>query len=79
MPSWYPPPEKAWNYTSKLTVQCSKPPFDKFDTCDDSWCLFDLEEDPCEHRNVAAAHPTIVATLLARLLELSKTTVLTWV
>ena len=78
MPSWYPPPGKAWNYTSTLTVQCPEPP-ETFDKCDDAWCLFDLEEDPCEHHNVAKAHSRIVSTLQARLAELGKTTVLTWV
>ncbi len=35
-------------------------------------CLFDLESDPTEHNDVAAAHPDVVARMRARVAELQR-------
>jgi len=39
----------------------------------DSGCLFDIYADPTEHNNIAAANPTIVRDLLARIQEAQRT------
>ena len=40
--------------------------------CVDEPCLFDIFADPTEHDDVHAAHPDIVATMMARLKVLVK-------
>ena len=35
--------------------------------CDASPCLFDIASDPLEQHDIAAAHPSVVATMMARL------------
>ena len=80
MPSWYPPPGKAWNYAN-FTVKCGEPPSSPpFGECgnESTPCLFNISADPCEYNNLAAVHPDIVKTLKARIAELKKTTVLSW-
>lgn len=78
-PGWYPPPGKEWNYAS-FTVKCGPfPDVASVDDCMNDWCLFNLTSDPCEYTNVAKKHPNLVASMKARLAQLKRTTVLTWV
>jgi len=42
------------------------------DFCVEAPCLFDLDADPTEHNDVHAAHPDVVAKMMARLNELVK-------
>ena len=45
------------------------------ETCENTTCLFNLRQDPFERNNVAAAHPDIVARLMARIDEYNRTLV----
>jgi len=42
-------------------------------SCDDRTCLFNLKEDPYERNDVSAAHPGVLAKLLARINDYNKT------
>eukprot|EP00727_Mastigamoeba_balamuthi_P004756 m51a1_g14279 hypothetical protein (576) ;mRNA; r:358637-360720 len=74
---WAPPPGLTWNYTT-FTVKCPEPPKVPFECTEEDPCLFQVEDDPCEHRNVAAEHPDLVRSLQAAIEEYRKTTVLPW-
>ena len=74
--SWYPAPEDsvtraraAVEAICKIKSDASFPPINA-SNCDPH-CLFDLEADPCETNDLSAAQPDRVATLLARLQQLS--------
>lgn len=87
MPGWYPPPGKAWNYSKTLSVKCGEPPSLSSSVVNEcrsgpgrkNICLFNVTADPCEHFNIADDYPDMVEQMIARIDELTKTTVLTWV
>jgi arylsulfatase B len=67
--------EDAWTgplYPNATTQWCDTCPLD-CGTIDAPKCLFNVFDDPTEHVNLAASHPAIVASMSARLKELTKT------
>eukprot|EP00727_Mastigamoeba_balamuthi_P014115 m51a1_g9326 hypothetical protein (570) ;mRNA; f:2667-4570 len=78
-PGWAPPPGLAWDYAN-FTVKCPEPPAQaqaEAALCATP-CLFDVEADPCEHSDLAAAMPGRVAGMLARVAEYARTAVQPW-
>lgn len=74
---WFPPPGQDPANTT-YTVNCGGPPPSKVDpnACGgSSWCLFDIDADPCEYNDVSAQHPDIVDQLKARLATFQATAV----
>ena len=75
---WYTAPEDSATQAAaaahalcKLGSGSKFPPANVSTACA-PYCLFNLVEDPCETRNLAASQPARVATLLARLAQLSR-------
>ena len=74
---WFPPPGQDPAKTP-YTTKCGapQPPSQPAKTaCAQTWCLFNVTADPCEYFDVAAAHPDVVASLVARLATFSATAV----
>ena len=66
--------ENTWTgpfYPNKTTAWCDTCPLD-CGTIDAPTCLFNVLSDPTEHENLAAANPSIVRDMSARLQELTK-------
>ena len=75
---WAPPPgQDPANVTYTLKCNASGPPTGPPDTkaCSTEYCLFNMVSDPCEYNNVAAQHPDIVASIVARLKDYQATAV----
>ena len=68
---WYPPPSYyedlnvTFNYLS-LTVKCDHDIPVVSNHCD-SYCLFNIDDDPCEVNDLSKEFPDILATLKKRL------------
>ena len=84
---WYEPPGDDWNASKhahapwsrphNLTVKCAAPPRTVADWCRTARpCLFDLDADPCEMRNLADAEPLRLQYMRARLASYANATVL---
>lgn len=66
---WY-KPESINVTTLNLTVTCAERN-ESSANCTEatSPCLFNVIEDPCEFNNIAEDNPTLVKTMMVRLLE----------
>lgn len=76
---WHPPPGQDVA-TTKYTLGCDlaqqpAEPANGSVWCVDAPCLFHVDTDPCEYRDVSSAHPAIVARLTTRLAQLQATAV----
>ncbi len=74
---WFPPPGQD-PATTPYTLKCGAPqPPAQPDAaaCAQTWCLWNVTADPCEYFDVAAEHPDVVASLVARLKDFSATAV----
>ena len=58
-------------YPNASSVGPAVNPYDQHLACGTSGCLFDVASDPTEQHDVASAHPDIVASMMARLVELA--------
>ncbi|XP_074604994.1 arylsulfatase B-like [Brevipalpus obovatus] len=58
-------------------VQCGTKPQDADTNCksEESLCLYDIENDPCEYHNLAGVHQDVVNQLWNRILELNRTAI----
>eukprot|EP00911_Craspedida_sp_UC1_P000846 UC1_evm9s642 len=70
---WAPPPGQDPSKV-KYMIKCDPPPSAPFD-CSKDYCLFNVTSDPCEHHNIASAHPDVVARLKAELSKYQATAV----
>ena len=71
---WFPPPGQHPNATN-YTIQCGPPPAPAPNQCKNSYCLFNVTADPCEHHDVASEHPDVVAAMTAALAPYQATAV----
>lgn len=77
---WYPPPGEDIS-TVKYSIACASD--NQYQTgdsprpkqCQETWCLFNLVEDPCEYNDVAIYHAEIVSQMMAKLQILQGTAV----
>ncbi|XP_054154799.1 uncharacterized protein LOC128953337 [Oppia nitens] len=69
------PPD--YTVLSKAVIECPSVSTTGAHKCqlETDLCLFDILNDPCEHRNVAADYPLVVDRLWQRLVELNRTSV----
>jgi hypothetical protein len=75
---WHPPPGQDISSTPYTLRGCSparQPPTFDPDECVTLPCLFHIASDPCEYKNVARAHPLVLARMAARLAKLGATAV----
>ena len=71
-----PPGEDPRQITSQLKCDPAGPPTTVDPKqCKDTFCLFDMDSDPCEYHDVAAQHPDVVQQLKARLAAYQATAV----
>ncbi|KAH3756779.1 Arylsulfatase B [Pelomyxa schiedti] len=63
---WFPPPDLEWDYAT-FSVDCPRPPLLPYACMNTSMCLFNLKDDPCEHKNLADSMPDKVEELMQRL------------
>mmetsp|Transcript_40033 Transcript_40033/g.89927 ORF Transcript_40033/g.89927 Transcript_40033/m.89927 type:complete len:526 (+) Transcript_40033:23-1600(+) len=68
LPGWYLP--VSVRPDTQHSLACSAPPSDPDpDQCTKQWCLFDMEEDPCEIHDVAESNQDVVDRMRERLAE----------
>ena len=72
---WVPPPGQdpaRVNYS----ISCGPPPVKRnASQCKNTYCLFNMTADPCEHTDLAAQYPAVLAQLVAALAPYQDTAV----
>lgn len=81
-PGWYPPPGEDTSttpYTLTKMGLCPEavPPQSAYTwyPCNETFCLFNVSADPCEHHEISARHPDIVDAMVKRLKDYQATAV----
>ena len=71
---WFPPPGQDPNTTTyALACGAEPPPIDGSHLCNETFCLFAMDTDPCEHHDVAFKNPGVVQRLVKRLKDYQAT------
>ncbi|XP_067935377.1 arylsulfatase B-like [Watersipora subatra] len=71
-PDWY-KPESANVSALNLTIKCGVQDLSLPDCTEaTSPCLYNIAQDPCEFNNIASKHPTIVGSMVGRLMEIAR-------